>query len=235
MLTYTSWVNEKIKIAQAIDSGCCGGSYDEGALIACASISAMAALAWPGDRIDKKRFVEILAQVADGNTNPNPLKISIPLLCQEDQFFKSILLPSNKSFYKTEENDKDYSELIDCLRQKGIAIDTTQQQTIKKNSYGFLLYNQVRCGFVHEYKTLSQNELVFIMERQLKKVGFEHNPDSFIDQEALSAVAQLSRGNFRLLDRLLQQILRIMQINQTKVITKEIVLGARECLVIGNQ
>ena len=105
MLTYTSWVNEKIKIAQAIDSGCCGGSYDEGALIACASISAMAALAWPGDRIDKKRFVEILAQVADGNTNPNPLKISIPLLCQEDQFFKSILLPSNKSFYKTEEND----------------------------------------------------------------------------------------------------------------------------------
>jgi hypothetical protein len=57
------------------------------------------------------------------------------------------------------------------------------------------------------------------MERQLKKVGFEHNPDSFIDQEALSAVAQLSRGNFRLLDRLLQQILRIMQINQTKVIT----------------
>ncbi|MBY0580590.1 MAG: AAA family ATPase [Rickettsiales bacterium] len=103
----------------------------------------------------------------------------------------------------------------------------------KKLSRYAQLYSRI--GFVHEYKTLSQKELVFIMERQLKKVGFEHNPDSFIDQEALSAVAQLSRGNFRLLDRLLQQILRIMQINQTKVITKEIVLGARECLVIGNQ
>ncbi|WP_435548312.1 hypothetical protein [Desulfobacterium sp. N47] len=170
MLTYTSWVDEKIKIARAIGSGCCGGGYDEGALILCASISAMAALSWPGDRIDKKRFVEILAQVVAGTANPNPLKISTPLLCQEDQYFKSILLPSNISFYQTEEIDKDYSELIDCLSLKGIAIDNAQQKTIKKYSYGFLLYNQVRCGFAHEYM-IGQNATSFDALRNIGKVN----------------------------------------------------------------
>lgn len=170
MLTYKSWVDDKIKIAQAIGNGCCGGSYDEGALIVCASISAMAALAWPGHSIDKKRFVEILAQVVAGATNPNPLKISIPLLCQEDQYFESVLLSSKKSFYLTEEYDKDYSELINCLSLKGITIDNKQRDTIKKNSYGFLLYNQVRCGFAHEY-IIGQNATSFDALRNIGKVN----------------------------------------------------------------
>jgi len=170
MLSYASWADEKIKIAQAIESGCCGGGYDEGALIVCSSISAMAALAWPGKGIDKKRFIEILTKVANGGINHNPLRISTPLLCQEDESFKNILLLSNKSFYLREAIDKDYSELIDFLSQKGIKIDEAKEKTIRHNSYGFLVYNQVRCGFAHEYK-IGQNATTFDQLRNIFNVN----------------------------------------------------------------
>lgn len=167
MLTYTSWVEEKIRIAQAVASGCCGGGYDEGALIVCAAISAMSALAWPGRGIDKKRFIEILTKA---EINPSPLKISIPLLCQEDSCLKNVLLASNKSFYLTTEIDKDYSELITFLMQKDIVINDAQRKTIKQNSYGFLLYNQIRCGFVHEYK-IGENATTFDQMRNISNVN----------------------------------------------------------------
>jgi len=221
MLTYTSWVNEKIKIAQAMGSGFCGGGYDEGALIVCASISAMAALAWPGNGIDKKRFIEILAQVAASTTDPNPLKISIPLLCQEDQDFNSTLLPSNKSFYLTETIDKDYSELINCLNLKGIPIDNAKRQTIKKNSYGFLLYNQVRCGFAHEY-IIGQNATSFDALRNIGKV--DANTVSYTNSVdinnstrrrihfPISWISQLARNVARWLDeKRLKQDLQIFE------------------------
>ena len=49
----------------------------------------------------------------------------------------------------------------------------------------------------------------------------------------IAAIMQATRHNFRLLNRLLKQIERIMKVNMVNTITKEIVLAARECLVIG--
>lgn len=170
MLNYFSWVEEKIKIAQNIKGGCCGGSYDEGALIICATISAMSALAWPGRGIDKERFVEILAEVANAGTIPSPLTISVPLLCQEDKSFEIPLSYLKKSFYLTTAVDSNYSELINVLNQKGIAIGKQQEKTIKHNSYGYLLYNQVRCGFAHEYK-IGNNATSFDQLRDIAKVA----------------------------------------------------------------
>ena len=102
----------------------------------------------------------------------------------------------------------------------------------KKFSRYAQLYSRI--GFVHEFRELSQDELLFIMQKQLEKLGVEYNTENFNDQEALLAIIQISRGNFRLVNRLIKQILRIMQVNQIKTVTKEIIYGARECLVIGN-
>jgi hypothetical protein len=44
---------------------------------------------------------------------------------------------------------------------------------------------------------------------------------------------QNERRNFRLLTRLLTQIERILKVNQTEVVSKEIVTAARDSLVIG--
>lgn len=90
-----------------------------------------------------------------------------------------------------------------------------------------------RIGFVHEFRPLSQDELTFIMQNYLEKIGITLNREDFTDNETMTAVIQTTRGNFRLLNRLFRQVARIMKINEVKLLTKEIIFAARECLVIG--
>jgi DNA transposition AAA+ family ATPase len=58
-------------------------------------------------------------------------------------------------------------------------------------------------------------------------------PDDFTDSEAVAAVARITNGNFRLVQRLFAQITRILDINQLTTVTSEVVQAARDALVIG--
>jgi DNA transposition AAA+ family ATPase len=93
------------------------------------------------------------------------------------------------------------------------------------------LYSRV--GFLHEYKALSQEEMRFIIEKRWQELGFNINPEQFADFEAVSAIVRITSGNFRLLNRLFRQIRRILEINNLREISVEVVEAARDSLVIG--
>jgi DNA transposition AAA+ family ATPase len=93
------------------------------------------------------------------------------------------------------------------------------------------LYSRV--GFVHQFRPLSTEEIHFILEHKWKQIGVNLQPDDFTDEEAIATVIRITGGNFRLIHRLCTQIERILQINDLRMVTKEVVDAARETLVIG--
>lgn len=94
------------------------------------------------------------------------------------------------------------------------------------------LYSRV--GFAHHFQPLSEAELRFILEHKWAELGLTLDPMDFADTEAVAAIVQITAGNFRLVHRLFTQIERILEINQLRTITKEVVETARANLVIGH-
>jgi DNA transposition AAA+ family ATPase len=90
-----------------------------------------------------------------------------------------------------------------------------------------------RVGFVHHYRPLGEEELHFVLAHKWAELGLTFSPEDYTDAEALAAIARITGGNFRLVQRLFSQIARILEINQLRTITKEVVETARENLVDG--
>jgi hypothetical protein len=89
-------------------------------------------------------------------------------------------------------------------------------------------------GFVHPFRPLSEAEMQPIIEYHWHKAcpqTFDRQDRSQVD--AYAAILAMTRGNFRLLDRLFAQIERVLKINRLETITREVVEVAREGLVIG--
>jgi DNA transposition AAA+ family ATPase len=95
------------------------------------------------------------------------------------------------------------------------------------------LYSRV--GFVHEFCSLAETEVRDLLRKGWKPLGVELPQGGLSDEETLAAVLRITGGNFRLLDRLLTQISRVLEINELQQITPAVVDAARESLVIGTQ
>jgi DNA transposition AAA+ family ATPase len=93
------------------------------------------------------------------------------------------------------------------------------------------LYSRV--GFVHEFKPLSQAEVRQLLREGWSPSGASLPKGGLIDEEAIATLIRIAEGKFRLLDRLLTQIGRVMEINRIASVTPEVVEAARENLVIG--
>lgn len=90
-----------------------------------------------------------------------------------------------------------------------------------------------RIGFVHQFKNLGKSEVEFIIAKHFSKFEIRIDESDFSDQEVVSTIIRMTNGNFRLINRLLKQSKRIMQVNCMTSLTAEIIAAARKCLLIG--
>jgi DNA transposition AAA+ family ATPase len=89
-----------------------------------------------------------------------------------------------------------------------------------------------RIGFVHEFRALNDADIQVLLEQRWAPVGI-HLPASCPAPEVIAAVIRLTRGNFRLLVRLLTQMERVLAINGLETLSVDVVETARDNLVIG--
>ena len=94
------------------------------------------------------------------------------------------------------------------------------------------LYSRV--GFAHAFRPLSSQDLreLMMVSTADGQSALVHPP--FAQEEALAAVIRISRGNFRLLVRLFDQIERLLALNGLNAITEEVVVAAAGLLTIGS-
>jgi hypothetical protein len=55
-------------------------------------------------------------------------------------------------------------------------------------------------------------------------------PDDFSDARALAAIERITRGNFRLLERLFPHIARVLKVNEFETITDDVTGAAASIL-----
>jgi hypothetical protein len=89
-----------------------------------------------------------------------------------------------------------------------------------------------RIGFVHEFRPLGAAEVRAPLA-SWRPAGVRLPEDLLADAEGVAAIIRATGGNFRLLDRLLTQVGRILELNGLDVVTREVVEAAREVVVIG--
>ena len=151
---------------------------------------------------------------------------------------------------KEEIEDRDYSLLLiidEADRLKMNSLEQVRDMYDQRKNWGIVLvgmhgmekrlarYPQLysRVGFAHQYKSIGQDEMAFILEHHWSKLGLSLDKKSFVDAESITAIARITNGNFRVIHRLFSQIERIMKVNELTSISKEVVEAARDCLVIG--
>ena len=66
-----------------------------------------------------------------------------------------------------------------------------------------------------------------------QQLGKTYDPQRPTDAESIVTIIRITGGNFRLVERLMNQVARIMTINNLGTITPDAIEAAREVLVVG--
>jgi hypothetical protein len=150
VLTYSSWIEEKSQLAHALAAGSCNGTYADGAIVLCTCISAMSSLMWVKKKgTDRSRFIEILARFPQPQFDPTI--VSAPLLSQKHNPLREKLAVSDMAFRYTGSTDKSEADVIKlCPTDMSL---TERRKLARRYSYACLLYEHIRCGFIHTYST----------------------------------------------------------------------------------
>jgi hypothetical protein len=148
-MNYQTWVENQGRMAQALESGALGGAYADGAIILTSAIGAMSSLLWPPAKgTDKKRFIEIMVRFCSGG--PDTTRISSALFAEAHPQLAQALGITDKALYMSGRNDKTEADVMAICTAAGS--EGCQKTNVRRYAYATLLYEHVRCSFIHEYR-----------------------------------------------------------------------------------
>lgn len=140
------FLKNRIKLVKNLCESDLPVHYADLVLILCSVLSACAARRWPGERIDNKRFIELLVK-----HTPDTLKtswISVPSLLNDGLITLTQTPygnPGNTTrIYRDEEIDLCYD---DAANKYPMVSD----KTLRRHCYAAIIYERLRCGYTHEY------------------------------------------------------------------------------------
>ena len=91
-----------------------------------------------------------------------------------------------------------------------------------------------RIGFAHQYKPLDPEDIPAVLTHYGQQLGL-HDTNLDPDGELVGTIVRITGGNFRLIERLITQVGRLMDINGFDDISPDLITAARQTLVIGTQ
>lgn len=142
-------------------------------LVLCAAISAMAAEAWPGDKIDRRRFIEFLVRYSRSQIQVQT--VSVPLLlgrlrdtntAAEERLVRKAFADFVPSRVLTGEDvDRSEAEILAVCPGLDLAL-------LREFSYANVLYQRVRSALTHEYRTGEKTDSISMTEDDSAGVSY---------------------------------------------------------------
>lgn len=152
------WLDRKVALAERLANGESGGGYGDAVLILSSIVSGVAAELWPGEGIDRKRFVEAWSRYSDPSLNPN--RVSVPFLVEalrrdDPGAAETVRLLRAGAISEIPQLDGLVvtGDRVDADEREITSVAHVSSEFIRRYSYGNIFYRHFRSGYVHQYKT----------------------------------------------------------------------------------
>jgi len=183
---------------------------------------------------DAAKRAEIMNKPGCSPCDPPPVD---PTYFQTFERFQALkrAVPDPTTLILVDEADRLHMNSLEAMRSifddGGIGMVLIGMPGIEKRVARFPQFYS-RIGFVHEFRPLDEVQMTRLFNERWLPAGVKL-PDAVLAPDVIATLIRMSGGNFRLLTRLLTQVERILKVNQSDVVSKEIVAAASDSLVIG--
>ena len=145
------WFRRRLEIADGLVEN--HNAVFDAEILLCCAISALAAIAWSGDRKDRRRYIEFLVRFV--RSDPQVTLISVPILTQRLESYPSRIQEGKvlrREFFPSESGRiVNYREIDKAEDEIRALLPRLPVSMIREASYASILYSDLRTGLIHEY------------------------------------------------------------------------------------
>lgn len=166
----SDWVDQKSHLAEQLAQGECGGGYGDAIIVLSSVISGIAAALWPGERIDRQRFVQVWWTYSDRTLAP--VQVSVPLLIEhldgEREFTAADELRARRPGMFMPRGLPDdlvtTGDRVDLAEEEILSVTTLPLRTLREFTYPNLFYRHFRSAYVHEARVGRHGDEIVMSE-----------------------------------------------------------------------